>query len=109
MMSKDFIPIKKAYAGNIIAIVGVSKYISRTGTLSSSLLCNPLTQLPYQVRNKNYQQVAPIISVSIEPADINDLVTLKDGLKMLNLSDPCLEVEFEVIFLIKHRKRVNLY
>lgn len=87
MMGKDLVSIDKVMSGNIVGIIGLSEYIMKTGTVSSIIECPPLSNP--QLR------ISPIISVSVEPKSIDDLSILNVGLKLLERSDPCVEVEIQ--------------
>lgn len=87
MMGKDLVPTNSVMSGNIVGIIGLSSYIMKTGTLSSSPNCPPLSNPQYQI--------SPIISVSVEPKKIDELPILIDGLKLLEKSDPCVEISVQ--------------
>lgn len=87
LMGKEAIPVDSVPAGNIVGIGGLNSVVFKSATLSSTLACPPFTPL--------YLDSTPILKVAIEPKSIGDIKRLTDGVKMLEMVDPCLEVSLE--------------
>ncbi|KAI8874030.1 translation elongation factor 2 [Ramicandelaber brevisporus] len=88
IMGRDLHPVQEAPAGCIVGITGLGDHIIKNGTLSTTLDCPSLVQR----RSGSDVVSAPILRVAIEPEDPSDLDKLVAGLKLLNHSDPCVEV-----------------
>lgn len=84
MMGRDLEPIEEVPCGNIVAIGGLENLILKSATLSTTLFCPSFISL--------YLQTAPIVRVSIEPKNPSKIKDLLRGLKLLNQSDPCVEI-----------------
>jgi len=84
IMGRGLEPVSEVPAGNIFGIGGVSKYILKSATIASS---------PYApIFSAMYFQAAPIMRFSLEPQNMADMKKLVKGLKLLNQSDPSVEV-----------------
>ena len=57
--------VQSICAGNIIAILGIDKYISKNGTLTSDLSSLPIKNMVFSV--------APVVQRAVEPAKAKDL------------------------------------
>lgn len=84
MMGKNFDPITEAHAGMIVGIWGLQKHVIKTGTLSSSDNCPPFNGLDILA--------PPVVRVAVEPTNVDDMVKLVQGLKMLNQVDSCVQI-----------------
>jgi ribosome assembly protein 1 len=71
-------------AGNIVAIYGLDQYILKSGTLSSTLSCYPMTAITFQAK--------PMLQVAIEPTHHQNLKQIEIGLQRLYQYDPVVEV-----------------
>ncbi|KAJ1909690.1 Cytoplasmic GTPase/eEF2-like protein (ribosomal biogenesis) [Tieghemiomyces parasiticus] len=84
LMGRELLPIETAYAGNTVGVAGLDNAVLKTATLCSVLpgpnLCSVLTGS------------APIVRAALEPVHLADMPRLVRGLKLLNQSDPCVEV-----------------
>ncbi|CEG35619.1 elongation factor tu gtp-binding domain-containing [Plasmopara halstedii] len=87
MMGRDLHKLDRVPAGNIVGIVGLQEHVLKTATLSSSLSCPSLTQMPYQAK--------PIVRVAVEPEDPRNFEALEAGLQRLYRSDPTVEVHVQ--------------
>ena len=88
-MGRDTLPLETAHAGNIFGIANLEDVIPRTATLSSDLkVCLP--------RSLSIQ-THPIVKVAVSPktVDANSLMKLSEGLRLLNLADPNVEIYVE--------------
>jgi ribosome assembly protein 1 len=70
--------------GNLVGIGGLDQVLYKSGTLSSSMMGPLFKHL--------YFQGAPILRVAVEPVDPLHIGRLLDGLKLLNQSDPVVEI-----------------
>lgn len=87
LMGRDLIEIDSAPAGSLIGIAGIkenSKMIVNTGTLSSSIECPAFAPA--------YLETVPILRVAVEPVDLNHMENLREGLRLLNIADPIVEI-----------------
>ncbi len=78
MHAKDRIPLEKATAGNIVAVVGIKK------SFTGDTLCDP--DQPIVLERMVFPE--PVISMSIEPKTGNDRQKLADALSTLRREDP---------------------
>lgn len=83
-MGRELEPIDQVPCGNICAIGGLENIILKSATLSSTVYCPSFSDL--------YLQTTPIVRVSIEPKNPTKMKDLIKGLKLLNQSDPCVEI-----------------
>lgn len=84
MMGRNFEPIEEAHAGMIVGIWGLQKYVIKTGTLTSTKDCPPLSGLDILA--------PPVVRVAVEPINIDDMPKLVKGLKLLNQVDSCVQI-----------------
>lgn len=84
MMGRELEPIEEVPCGNIVAIGGLENIILKSATLSTTVFCPSFISL--------YMQTSPIVRVSIEPKNPSKIQDLLKGLKLLNQSDPCVEI-----------------
>eukprot|EP00607_Mallomonas_marina_P002183 CAMPEP_0182435606 /NCGR_PEP_ID=MMETSP1167-20130531/76741_1 /TAXON_ID=2988 /ORGANISM="Mallomonas Sp, Strain CCMP3275" /LENGTH=1013 /DNA_ID=CAMNT_0024626845 /DNA_START=248 /DNA_END=3289 /DNA_ORIENTATION=+ len=77
-------PMEEAPAGNIVGIVGLQKLLLKTGTLSSTWACEPMTSITFQSK--------PLVRVAVEPKSHRDLPRLESGLQRLYMYDPVVEI-----------------
>lgn len=66
--------------GNTGALVGVDKYLTKTGTITDS-------EESHNIRVMKYS-VSPVVRVAIQPKNAADLPKLIEGMKKLSKSDP---------------------
>jgi len=67
-------------AGNVVALVGIDQYLTKSATLVDSLDTHPIKPMEFSV--------SPVVQVSVSPKDGGDLPKLVDALKKLVRSDP---------------------
>ncbi|KAL7691827.1 putative translation protein, beta-barrel domain superfamily [Plasmopara halstedii] len=87
MMGRDLHKLDRVPAGNIVGIVGLQEHVLKTATLSSSLSCPSLTQMPYQAK--------PTVRVAVDPRDPRNFEALETDLQRLHRSDPTVEVHVQ--------------
>lgn len=85
LMGRDLVSLKEVPAGNIVGIGGLDGKILKNGTLVSLEHGGPNLA---SITNLG----APIVRVAVEPVDPTKLDQLEKGLKLLNLSDPMVQV-----------------
>ncbi|CBY42186.1 unnamed protein product [Oikopleura dioica] len=86
VMGKDLVSIDVAPAGALVGIGGIkeaSTMITNT-TLSSTLRCTSFAPV--------YMEAVPTLRVAVEPEDLMEMEKLREGLKLLNVADPCVEI-----------------
>lgn len=76
--------VESVPAGNIVAIYGLDQYVLKSGTLTSSLFCYPMTAITFQAK--------PMLQVAIEPTHHINLKQIEIGLQKLYQYDPVVEV-----------------
>ncbi|VVT52975.1 uncharacterized protein SAPINGB_P003341 [Magnusiomyces paraingens] len=86
LMGRELVSLKEVPAGNIVGIGGLDGKILKNGTLVSL----EHGQGPNLASRNNIG--APIVRVAVEPVDPTKLDQLENGLKLLNLSDPMVQV-----------------
>ncbi|KAJ3123427.1 Elongation factor-like GTPase 1 [Nowakowskiella sp. JEL0407] len=84
LMGRELHELKEVPAGNVFGIGGLEKYVHKTATLSSSLECPSFGGLRLAT--------STILRVALEPKDLSQMGQLVEGLRILNLSDPSVEV-----------------
>lgn len=62
----------------------MSNHVLKSATLSTTLACPPFTAMPMEAR--------PIVRVAVEPKYPTQIPKLVHGMKLLNQSDPCVQV-----------------
>lgn len=85
LMGRDLVSLKEVPAGNIVGIGGLDETVLKNGTLVSIDHGGPNLA---SITNIG----APILRVAVEPTDPTKLDQLEKGLKLLNLSDPMVQV-----------------
>lgn len=84
MMGRNFEPLEEAHAGMIVGLWGLQKYVTKTGTLSSSKECPPFIGLDIFA--------PPVVRVAVEPKNIEEMPKLVKALKLLNQVDSCVQI-----------------
>ncbi|KAF3323054.1 elongation factor Tu GTP-binding domain-containing protein 1 [Carex littledalei] len=84
MMGQALIQVPHARAGMLVAIKGLAQHVLKSATLSTTKDCFPFSSMAFQV--------APTLRVAIEPSDPADMGALIKGLRLLNRSDPFVEI-----------------
>ena len=87
LMGRELEAIDEVTAGNIVGIGGMDGHILKSATLSDSLFCPPFIDL--------HVSAPPILRVAVEPQNPADMSKLIRGLKLLNQSDPNVEVKLQ--------------
>jgi ribosome assembly protein 1 len=84
MLGPSVVPVEQVPAGNIVGILGLSEFILKTATLSSTWAAHPMTSITFQSK--------PMLKVAVEPTSHMDLRRLEGGLQQLHQFDPVVEV-----------------
>jgi len=80
MMGRKTEFVSEVPCGNLCALVGIDKYISKTGTITTS-------QEAHNIRNMKYS-VSPVVRVAVSPKNPGELPKLIQGMQRLAKSDP---------------------
>ncbi|XP_017772393.1 PREDICTED: elongation factor-like GTPase 1 [Nicrophorus vespilloides] len=86
LLGRELTAVASVSAGNICGILGLEKFIARTGTLCSTLYALPLTERI---------TLEPIVRTSIECHNPKELPLLRKGLKFLKKIDSCVQVAMQ--------------
>jgi elongation factor 2 len=70
--------------GNTCALVGMDKFLMKTGTLSSNQDAYPIKDMKFSV--------SPIVQVAVRPKKVADLKKLMDALDKMKKTDPIVQV-----------------
>jgi len=88
LMGRDLLLVESAPAGAIVGIGGIHSrdggVIINTGTLTSTPLVPAFSPI--------YADAIPILRVAVEPTDLSNMSRLRDGCRLLNVADPCVEI-----------------
>ena len=83
MMASKIEPIEDVPAGNIVGIVGIDAYISKSASVTT---CDTA----WNIRSMKFS-VSPVVQIAVKPKDLSELPKLAEGLKKLCKSDPCVQ------------------
>ncbi|KAJ9055744.1 Cytoplasmic GTPase/eEF2-like protein (ribosomal biogenesis) [Entomophthora muscae] len=83
-MGRELTSLTEVPAGNVFGIAGLEGHLLKSGTISSTKECHNLGALR--------RMAAPILRVALEPFNLAEMPRLVEGLRLLNQSDPCVEV-----------------
>jgi ribosome assembly protein 1 len=88
LMGRELILIDEAPAGSIVGIGGLDGKILKSGTI---------VDIPIGGPNLAASNVTapPILRVAVEPVDPTKIPELEKGLRLLNMSDPCVQVSVQ--------------
>ena len=84
LMGRELELLESVPAGNVVGIGGLEEHVIKSATLSSTLDCPPFCEMT--------QMAVPIVRVAVEPARPTEMNALRQGLKLLNQADPCVQV-----------------
>lgn len=87
LMGRELESVESVSAGNVVGIGGLEGHILKSATLSDSLFCPPFVDL--------HVSAPPILRVAVEPQNPIEMPKLIRGLKLLNQSDPNVEVKLQ--------------
>lgn len=80
MMGRKTEFVSEVPCGNLAALVGIDKYLTKTGTVTTC-------QEAHNIRNMKYS-VSPVVRVAVQPKNAADLPKLIQGMQRLAKSDP---------------------
>ncbi|KAF7343151.1 p-loop containing nucleoside triphosphate hydrolase protein [Mycena venus] len=84
MMGRNIEPLDDCPAGNIVGLVGVDKFLMKSGTLTTSETAHNMRVMKFSV--------APVVQVAVEVKNPVDLPKLVEGLKRLSMADSLVQV-----------------
>lgn len=83
MMAKTVETMSNVPCGNIVGLVGIDQFMTKSGTLSNNVLAHPISPMKYSV--------SPVVRVAVEPKNIKDLAKLQKAMQKLAKSDPLVQ------------------
>ncbi|AOW04139.1 P-loop containing nucleoside triphosphate hydrolase protein [Yarrowia lipolytica] len=89
LMGRELVTIDHAPAGGIVGIGGLDGEFLKSGTLVSDQFRGP------NLAAVEGSMTTPIVRVALEPEDPTQMSHLEEGLKLLNQSDPCVQVHLQ--------------
>ena len=84
MMGGNVLPVDDVPCGNIVALVGIDKYLLKTGTITTFEKAHNFRVLKFSV--------SPVVRVAVDVLNPAHLPKLVEGLKKLAKSDPMIQV-----------------
>ncbi|KAK7055204.1 p-loop containing nucleoside triphosphate hydrolase protein [Favolaschia claudopus] len=84
MMGRTVEPLEDCPAGNIVGLVGVDRFLLKSGTLTTSDTAHNMRVMKFSV--------APVVQVAVEVKSAADLPKLVEGLKRLSMADSLIQV-----------------
>ncbi|KAJ7319300.1 P-loop containing nucleoside triphosphate hydrolase protein [Mycena albidolilacea] len=84
MMGRTIEPLDDCPAGNIVGLVGIDKFLLKSGTLTTSESAHNMRVMKFSV--------APVVQVAVEVKNPADLPKLVEGLKRLSMADSLIQV-----------------
>eukprot|EP00003_Mantamonas_plastica_P022081 TRINITY_DN3695_c0_g1_i3.p2 TRINITY_DN3695_c0_g1~~TRINITY_DN3695_c0_g1_i3.p2 ORF type:complete len:549 (+),score=214.30 TRINITY_DN3695_c0_g1_i3:1307-2953(+) len=87
MMGSKHEQIDECPAGNICGIFGIDQYLVKTGTLSTH-------EDAYTIKSMKFS-VSPVVRKTVEPKNPQNIQKMVEALKLLEHSDPCIEIKKE--------------
>lgn len=83
MMGRNVEQIDDCPAGNIIGLVGIDQFLTKSGTITTH-------EEAYNMKVMKFS-VSPVVQVAVDVKSPSDLPKLVEGLKRLAKSDPCVQ------------------
>merc|ERR1712130_450105 len=83
MMGSKTESITEVPCGNLIAIQGIDKYLTKTGTVTDNYEA-------HNIRNMKYS-VSPVVRVAVQPKNPSDIAKLIQGMIRLDKTDPLVQ------------------
>ena len=72
-------------AGNVCGVMGIDRYLTKSGTLSDSAQCFPFKTMRFSV--------SPVVKVAVQAVDSRNLAKLIEGLRRLTKYDGIVQTE----------------
>ena len=85
MMAGSFEKLSEVPSGNIVAIVGIDKFLVKQGTLTNLATSYPIKAMKYSV--------SPVVRVALKPENQAEQAKLVQAMIRLSQSDPLLHCE----------------
>lgn len=79
MMASKVEPVSEVPCGNTIGLVGIDKYLVKSGTITDYEEAHNIRPMKYSV--------SPVVRVAVKPKSVQDLPKLIEGLKSLSKAD----------------------
>lgn len=83
MMASKVEPVTEVPCGNTIGLVGIDKYLVKSGTISDYEEAHNIRPMKYSV--------SPVVRVAVKPKNVQDLPKLIEGLKSLAKADSLIQ------------------
>ncbi|KAJ5074290.1 eukaryotic translation elongation factor 2a tandem duplicate 1-related [Anaeramoeba ignava] len=83
MMGRTVSKINDCPSGNIVGLLGVDKYLLKSGTISTHEEAHNIKVMKFSV--------SPVVRVAVKPKQTKDLTKFVEGLNRLSKSDPCVQ------------------
>jgi elongation factor 2 len=87
MMGRKVEDLQDCPCGNTIALVGIDRYLVKSGTISNLPNAAPIKAMKFSV--------SPVVRIAVQPKIASDLPKLVEGLNRLAKSDPCVQISHE--------------
>jgi elongation factor 2 len=87
MMVQNVETIDACPCGNTVAVVGIDKYLRKSGTLSTLPTAYPIAPMKFSV--------SPVVRVAVEPKRPQDLPKFVEALRRLSNTDQCVKITTE--------------
>jgi len=87
MMGSKVEPVSEVPCGNTVGLVGIDKYLVKSGTISDYDEAHNIKPMKYSV--------SPVVRVAVQPKNMGDLPKLIDALKNLAKIDPLVQCTTE--------------
>jgi len=90
LMGRDLTSVQSAPAGTLIGLVSSSflNIVLKSGTIIDTNIVKANRSINF-ARSKSIIDVPPIVRVTLEPVKLKSMDKLLQGIKQLNLADPC--------------------
>uniref|UniRef100_A0A2P2I1I5 Elongation factor-like 1 n=1 Tax=Hirondellea gigas TaxID=1518452 RepID=A0A2P2I1I5_9CRUS len=101
LLGREVKCLASAGAGLMIGIAGLTEHIIKSGSLSTLPVCPPFTHViecfvgDPGLKMSGSDTTGPILRVQVMPKNPRCLGKLREGLKLLNQADPCVQVWLE--------------
>ncbi|XP_071115298.1 translation elongation factor 2-like [Haliotis cracherodii] len=83
MMGGAVLRVDSVQCGNLVGLVGIDKYLLKTGTVTTYMQAHQLKVLKFSV--------SPVVRVAVDVVNPADLPRLVEGLKRLSKADPMVQ------------------
>lgn len=87
LMGANVGSLEEAPCGNIVGLVGVDKYLAKTGTITTFQHAHNIKVLKFSV--------SPVVRVAVDVVKPSDLAKLVEGMRRLSKSDPMVQCSMD--------------